>query len=108
MKVITTSGKEFEIEFGGQSQHQQLRSLFQHMTDSGNIISKPWAEDREEIISSYQKELFPNLNRETLTMVVDHYHAFFKAKFEAGEIDAIDQAIYFSQTILDELEKWAD
>ena len=106
MKVLMTSGKEFEVDFESNDTYQQLRAVYDHMKANNQFQVRPWAEDREDIIAGWQKAFHPGLDRATIMMVVDHHYSVFKAKFDAGEIDEIDQAIFFNQTVLEDLDKW--
>jgi hypothetical protein len=107
MKVITTSGKEFEINFEGTESHKQQRALFEHLESVGMFTPMDPEKDLARFIEETCKaEEFSHLDEPTIKMVCTYFFEMYANKMKMGEIDEIDFVIMtLSNTVL-ALEKW--
>ena len=109
MKVQTTSGKQFEIDFENESGYQQMREMYIHLQSKGffkEILSED--EKLKDMIDTSLVPNFPTIDRDVIEMVSKHYLKQLNQRKEWGEIDEIDLTIQLAKLIVLELEeRWS-
>jgi hypothetical protein len=105
MKVVMTSGKEFNIDFQSENGYQQMRDMYFHLQSKGFFKE---IEDDDEKLEDMINTLvpnFPTIDRDVIEMVSKHYLNQLNQKKEWGEIDDIDVAIQLGKLVVLELEE---
>jgi hypothetical protein len=106
MKIITTSGKEYDIDFKSDNQHQQMREMIIDLKKRNAFKLLETDEERIKDIITEGKKHYPNLSSDVIEMVVKHYYKQLQNKKDLGMIDDIDIAIKLGPLMIEELEKW--
>jgi hypothetical protein len=106
MKVITTSGKQFNIDFQSENGYQQMRDMHVYLQSKGFFKEIESDEDKlKDMIDSSLVPNFPTIDRDVIEMVSKHYLNQLNQKKEWGEIDDIDVAIQLGKLVVIELEE---
>jgi hypothetical protein len=107
MKVYTTDGKIFDLDFRTEQGYQNARNLIQFLKD--NDAFKNEETDEQAIASIIKTVMMLNVwEEDVISMVTKHYYKLLKAKLEAGEIDEIDFLILQGKMVIEELEgRWS-
>jgi len=109
MKVLMTSGKEFNIDFQSEDGYQQMREMYIHLQSKGFFKE---IEDEDEklkdMIDTSLVPAFPTIERDVIEMVSKHYLNQLNQKKQWGEIDEIDLTIQLAKLVVLELEeRWS-
>ena len=109
MKVLMTSGKEFNIDFQSEDGYQQMREMYIHLQSKGFFKE---IEDEDEklkdMIDTSLVPAFPTIERDIIEMVSKHYLNQLNQKKQWGEIDEIDLTIQLAKLVVLELEeRWS-
>ena len=106
MKVLMTSGKEFEIDFETEQGYQKMRDMCIHLQSKG-FFKEIENEDEKinDMVDNSISPNFPTIDRDVIEMVSKHYLNQLNEKKKLGEIDDIDIAIQLGKLIVTELEE---
>jgi hypothetical protein len=107
MKVITTSGKQFDIDFQTQEGYQQMREMQIYLKNKGFFRE---ASDEEKLIEMIDtlKAQKPNIDINVIKMVSNHYYKVVMDRKEKGEIDDIDVPLQLAHLVVLELnDRWS-
>jgi hypothetical protein len=104
MKVLMTSGKQFNIDFETEQGYQEMREMYKHLQSKKffKVIDSD-EEKLKEMVSTLQNTF--DIDKDIITMVSKHYFNQLKEKQNKGEIDEIDFAIQLGKLVVLELEE---
>lgn len=105
LKVLTTSGKEFNIDFNTEDGYQQMRDMHLYLHSKG--FFKELQNDDEKLKDMIDTLVpsFPTIDKSIIEMVSKHYLNQLNQRKELGEIDEIDLAIQLGKLVVLELEE---
>lgn len=105
MKIITTSGKEWNLDFETEEGYKQMREMYIHLQKQNFFkVINDEKEKIEDLVQSLTKNF--DIDIDVIRMVCNHYYKQLKSNLDAGKIDDIDMAIQLGKLVVLELEKW--